>query len=91
MSIQRLNLFVAKKDKLGGTATSSLKNLLFDRGQFRYSMKHICHYILSCARCRTLRLYKRTNDFYRSHMLYAAGENKLQDELDCITFLKAIR
>ena len=91
MNIKKMNSHVARSDKLGGNATSFLKKLLLERGLFSYSFKHVCHYILCCASCRNMKANKRKSHFYRSHVLYAAGENMLQEELDCITFLKSIR
>ena len=77
LKIKKLNSYVARSDKLGGNATTFLKGLLFERGLFRYSMKHVCHYIACCGFCRNMKANKRKSNFYRSHLLYSTGEQML--------------
>ena len=71
--------------------TVSIKKVLFERGIFRYNLGNILHYVFCCASCKRIRQRAKTSNSYRSHMLYGEGEEKLQEELDCITFLKSIR
>ena len=83
--------FVARKSVLARSLTVSIKKVLFDRGIFRYNLGNILHYVFCCASCKRVRQLAKNSNFYRSHMLYDEGEEKLQEELDCITFLKSIR
>ena len=91
VTIQRLKCFVAKKNVLRHSLTLSIKKLLFDRGVFRYPLKTVLHYVFCCASCRRIKQNAKSSNHFRWHMLYDQGEGKLQEELDCITFLKTIR
>ena len=91
MTGRQVKNFVAKKSVLARSLTASIKKILFDRGVFRYNLSNILHFVFCCASCKRIRQLAKNSNYYRSHMLYGEGEGKLQEELDCITFLKSIR
>ena len=69
---------------------SAIKELIFSRTLFNYGYKDIVQYILWCVWWRK-KIKIRRNLKYRNHSYYHVGENKLKQELDCITVIKAIR
>ena len=61
-----------------------------ERRVFRYNYGNIFHYIFCCVPCRTKKTLRHKPRF-REHLYYKVGEEKLLEELDCVTMIKAIR
>jgi hypothetical protein len=64
--------------------------MLFRRMRFNYTLKDVVAYLLRFGCCMKKK-YMIFNKKMRKHALFLKGEDKLLDELDCITFLKSIR
>ncbi|CAI2387341.1 unnamed protein product [Moneuplotes crassus] len=62
-----------------------------ERRVFKYGYFHIFHYLcccrLVCRRKRNMRLMP----YFRDQLYYNIGEEKLLEELDCVTIIKAVR
>ncbi|CAI2359077.1 unnamed protein product [Moneuplotes crassus] len=68
----------------------NLEKSMRERRVFKYGYTDILHYLFCCVVCRrkrTMRLKPR----FRDHLYYEIGEEKLLDELDCVTIIKAVR
>ena len=70
---------------------------LINRKRFNYKFTDIIEYMLRCLCLRKIK-YKHFkgsriewNQKLRKHYHFAEGEDKLYDELDVVTFLKAMR
>ncbi|CAI2387803.1 unnamed protein product [Moneuplotes crassus] len=61
-----------------------------ERRVLRYGYSDILHYIFCCVICRrkkSMRLLPR----FREHLYYEIGQEKLLEELDCVTIIKSVR
>jgi len=61
-----------------------------DRRVFKYGYLSIFHYILCWVVCRRDKSL-RTKPKFRDHVYFSVGQEKLHDELDCVTIIKSIR
>ncbi|CAI2359482.1 unnamed protein product [Moneuplotes crassus] len=61
-----------------------------ERKVFKYGYKDILHYLFCCAFCRRKRSM-RLKPGFREHLYFEIGQEKLLDELDCVTIIKAVR
>lgn len=84
------NFYEQNANKLNGDQREELSNILFDRVRFRYTLKDILDYFLKCG-CLIKKKHLNLNRKMRNHFLFIKGEDKLFDELDCVTLLKSIR
>ena len=69
---------------------SALKDFIFNRKIFIYGYWDILQYLFCCVFCRRKSSVK-CNLRLRNHSYYRVGANKLEEELDCISVIKAIR
>ena len=68
----------------------TIRFVIFNRQKFNYNWYDICEYILCCIRCRRNKSIRKIPK-YRKHAYYNVGEEKLLNELDVISVIKAIR
>eukprot|EP00347_Sterkiella_histriomuscorum_P017330 403349798 len=68
----------------------NLTSTLLRRLRFQYTLKDIFEFIFRCG-CFMKKKNMILKKSMRKHALFVKGEDKLQDELDCVTLLKSIR
>ena len=61
-----------------------------DRSVFKYGYLSIFHYILCWVIWRRNKTM-RTKSKFRDHVYFSVGQEKLHNELDCVTIIKSIR
>ena len=61
-----------------------------DRRVIKYGYLSILHYILCWVVCRRDKSM-RTKPKFRDHVYFSVGQEKLHNELDCVTIIKSIR
>ncbi|CDW91161.1 UNKNOWN [Stylonychia lemnae] len=82
--------YVSKFGQLEQKEKDQIVEQIFGRLRFKYSFKDILSYLLRFACCLK---YKSMmlNQKLRKHALFDKGQEKLLEELDCVTLLKSIR
>lgn len=63
---------------------------MYERRGFKYGYRSILHYIFCCVICRR-KNSMRYKPGFRDHLYFEVGQEKLLDELDCVTIIKSIR
>jgi len=61
-----------------------------NRRVFKYGYLSIFHYIFCWVACRRDKAM-RTKPKFRDHVYFSVGQEKLHNELDCVTIIKSIR
>ncbi|CAI2385568.1 unnamed protein product [Moneuplotes crassus] len=90
--IKRLDYFkkYPGQDQFQNDILQKCEQSMRERKVFKYGYKDILHYLLCCAFCRRKRSM-RLKPGFREHLYFEIGQEKLLDELDCITIIKAVR
>ncbi|CAI2358867.1 unnamed protein product [Moneuplotes crassus] len=81
---------IDSNDVLDISLLPKMEKSMRERRVFKYGYIDILHYLFCCVVCRRKRSM-RLKPRFRDHLYYEIGEEKLLDELDCVTIIKAVR
>ncbi|CDW80220.1 UNKNOWN [Stylonychia lemnae] len=76
--------------QLNKNEKESMLDMIMNRQRFNYSLTDLFNYLLRLG-CCTKNKYLMMRKSMKKHALFGKGQEKLQDELDCVTLLKSIR